>query len=385
MKKIIFILLTLVMVLSFTVIAESEIENTNTTFSEKSEISNENNGIYFSFADRPATLLRDAKLNATVRITWADTPTVGIAQWYVNGSPIEGWRNENFKIETNVTSTLNYDYPRWESMPLEATFGFSLTVNGKTQYIEERINIESMPYSYYHKEESDRVLELIKHVYVEATLNKGVNAYTSYKLDSICGWLDKGTKVKYIDYYDINHPDFTHTHVSAQLLLENGYTCWVPHSAINISTKNYTVYTDYDNKDKETFVNAKDYKSDTEYLVWISLERQKINVFKGSQGKWNIYAVFPCATGKNSTPTIDGVFKYSKYTPRWNFGSYYVKYVLIFNGGHAFHSRTYRTATDKLLDETIGTTTSLGCVRMYDEDVIWMKDNLPLGSTVMVY
>ena len=337
-------------------------------------------GVYFSFSDHPQTALKDEKLKATVTVTWVDSPCTAIAEWYFNGMPIEGWRNENFQVYQGASSTLNYDIPRWETMSPEGLIGFKMTVDGKSTYIDVPVIVENHPYSYYHAEESARVLEQIKHVYVEATVIAGTSTYTNYKLSKTNGWLDAGTAVKYIDYYDINEK-----HYSAQLLLENGYTCWVPHSSIRISTKNYTVYSDHSNEDKEIFVNAKDYESVTDWLVWINLERQKINVFRGSKGKWHIYGVFPCATGKNSTPTIAGVFKYSRYTPKWDFGKYYVKYVMVFNGGHAFHSRTYRTSNNLLLDETIGTTTSLGCVRMYDEDVIWLRDNLPMNSTVVVY
>lgn len=341
-------------------------------------------GVYFSFTDYPEIVLENSNLKATVTVTWSDSPVTGIAQWYWNGMPIEGWCNEAFVAQTGVTSKLNYNIPRWETMPLEGWIGFALTVDGKTTFIDVPVKVENHPYSYYHPEEAERVLSQIKHVYVDATLLRGTTAYSNYRLKNECGWIPAGTKVKYIDYYDIKKGK-QNIHYSAQLLLENGNTCWVEHNSISISKKNYTVYTDHTPQDKVAFVNAMDYESVTDYLVWINLERQKINVFRGSKGRWELYGVFPCATGKNSTPTIDGVFKYSKYTPYWDFDEYYVKYVLIFNGGHAFHSRTYRTSTKKLLDETIGTTTSLGCVRMYDEDVIWLRDNLPLYSTVVVY
>ncbi len=340
--------------------------------------------IYFSFTDYPQIALKDRKLSATVTVTWIDEPITATAQWYYNGEALPGWRNENFIVTPGAKSTLNYDIPRYEYMPNEGWIGFELTVGGKSAYINQKIDVENFTYAEYHPEESQRVLASIKHIYVDATLNYGTTAYTNYRLKNSCGWVNAGTKVKYIDYYDIKEGK-KNIHVAAKILLPNGYTCWVPHGALSISRKNYTVYYDHSNSDKEIFVNAKNYSSDTDWLVWINLERQKINVFKGSQGKWKIEAVFPCATGKNTTPTIDGVFKYSKYLSYWDFEEYYVKYVMVFNGGHAFHTRTYRTSNDKLLDETIGTTTSLGCVRMYDQDVLWLRDNLPLYSTVVVY
>ena len=57
---------------------------------------------------------------------------------------------------------------------------------------------------------------------------------------------------------------------------------------------------------------------------------------------------------------------------------------MIFNGEHAFHTRTYRT-TGGLLDPTIGKPVSNGCVRLYDEAVDWLWNNLPYNTTVVVY
>ncbi len=343
------------------------------------------NEIYFSFTDYPAVALTDVKLSATVTVTWANEPCTAAAQWYYNGMPIEGYSNPQFEVKQGASSTLNYDLPRWETMPLNGYIGFMLTVDGVEKFIDVPIEVRNYPYYYYHRDEAERVFSLIKHVYIDATVVQGTNAYTSYNLSKVNGWLPAGTNAKYIDYTYETYDVYKHRNLTAKLLLDNGYTCWVPYNTIKVSGKNYTVYSDFTNNDKEIFVNAKGYKSNTKWLVWINIERQKVNVFYGSEGEWKIYGVFPCATGKNTTPTIDGVFKYSRYTPKWDFDTYYVKYVMVFNGGHAMHSRTYRTSTDRVLDETIGTTTSLGCVRLYDKDVIWLKDNLPIGTTVVVY
>ena len=343
------------------------------------------NQVYFSFTDYPAVALTDVKLRATVTVTWADVPCTAEAQWYYNGMPVEGFYNANFEVKQGATSTLNYDLPRWETMPLDGYIGFMLTVDGVEKFIDVPVTVQNYPYAYYHKAEADRVFAEIKHVYVDAAVIQGTNAYTSYTLSKVNGWLPAGTKAKYIDYTYETYDVYKHRNLAAKLLLDNGYTCWVPYDAVRVSGKNYTVYSDFSNDDKEIFVNAKGYESSSDWLVWVNLERQKVNVFYGSKGNWKIHSIFPCATGKNTTPTIDGVFKYSRYTPKWDFDTYYVKYVMVFNGGHAFHSRTYRTSTDKVLDETIGTTTSLGCVRLYDDHVLWMRDNLPIGTTVVVY
>ena len=56
-----------------------------------------------------------------------------------------------------------------------------------------------------------------------------------------------------------------------------------------------------------------------------------------------------------------------------------------FWGGQAFHSRPYRSSDESLLDGTMGTPSSHGCVRMYDEDCSYIYDEIPYDTTVVVF
>jgi lipoprotein-anchoring transpeptidase ErfK/SrfK len=211
---------------------------------------------------------------------------------------------------------------------------------------------------------------------VAATVKYDTTLYSGYGLSKAIGTVAKGTVCVYDDYYST---------VAGRIRLSDGRTGWVRYDALNISSENYVQYTDYTTATKEKFVNDKGYSSTTAMLVWISLKTQKVNVFYGSQGNWRLYTTFSVCTGKNTTPTIAGVFSYKYKETIWDFGSYYVKPVLVFNGGHAFHSRTYVKSTGALLDPTIGTPASNGCIRMYDSDVLWLEQYMKIGTTVVVY
>ncbi|MDD3165169.1 MAG: S-layer homology domain-containing protein [Oscillospiraceae bacterium] len=220
------------------------------------------------------------------------------------------------------------------------------------------------------------LVDLVETIEVEATALRDTPVYSTMNLGGWLGVMTKGTVGIYVNYSGTS---------AAKVVLPGGLTGWVRWSDVAISSKNYVRAADYSAPLKESFVNYKNYASTADYLVWVSLKTQKINVFLGKQGAWKLAKSFACCTGKNTTPTLAGVFSYKYLDKVWDFGDYYVKNAMVFNGGHAFHTRTYIKATSALLDATIGTPASHGCVRMYDEDVGWLVNNLPVGATVVVY
>lgn len=145
---------------------------------------------------------------------------------------------------------------------------------------------------------------------------------------------------------------------------------------------------DYEAFEKEIWVNAKDYTSSTEYLVWINLSMQRVNIFKGSEGNWTLCYSCIVGTGAPGRGTPVGTYKTTYKTwAGWTTPTYTVKPVVGFkvNTGYAFHSRLYYPGTSTLSDSSIGFPVSHGCVRMYDEDVLYIYNNIPLGTTVVVY
>ena len=145
---------------------------------------------------------------------------------------------------------------------------------------------------------------------------------------------------------------------------------------------------DYTEAEKETWINAKDYSSTSAYLIWINLSMQRVNVFKGTRGSWEL--VYSCivGTGAPGRGTPVGVYKTTYKTwAGWTTPTYTVKPVVGFkdNTGYAFHSRLFRPGTSTLSDASIGFPVSHGCVRMYDKDILYIYNDIPLGTTVVVY
>ncbi len=145
---------------------------------------------------------------------------------------------------------------------------------------------------------------------------------------------------------------------------------------------------DYTEAEKEIWMNAKDYSSSTDYLIWVNLSMQRVNIFKGSTGNWDLIHSCIVGTGAPGRGTPIGTWKTTyKAWNGWTTSTYTVKPVVGFkdNTGYAFHSRLYYPSTSNLSDSSIGYPVSHGCVRMYDADILYIYNNIPLGTTVVVY
>lgn len=151
-------------------------------------------------------------------------------------------------------------------------------------------------------------------------------------------------------------------------------------------TLDWALAHDYTKEMKTAWVNAKGYSSQTQYLIWVNRTYQRVNIFEGSQGNWTLIHEFLCGTGKPSTPTPVGEYTVWGYDKGW-YHSYWAEPVVRFNTGtgYAFHSRLWNPGHQTLQDSRIGFPISLGCVRMYDEDIQWMYNNIPLNTKVVVY
>ena len=140
---------------------------------------------------------------------------------------------------------------------------------------------------------------------------------------------------------------------------------------------------DYSDATKEGFVDLNGYSSQTGYLVWVSRYTQKVIVYTGEKENWKVYKTFPCSSGANNCPTPEGVYQIFETGGHWDFGSYYVTNVTLFNGEMAFHSILYNN-DGSIYDGTLGYPASHGCIRMPLEASAFME-TLPLGTTVVVY
>ena len=153
-------------------------------------------------------------------------------------------------------------------------------------------------------------------------------------------------------------------------------------------TLDWALANDLDDYEKEVWINTQGYASNTEYLLWINLAYQRVNIFEQSGECWELTRTCLVGTGAPGRGTPPGVWTTSFKQPGgWTTAAYTVKPVVRFMGsiGYAFHSRLYYPGTTTIQNPGIGYPISNGCIRMYDEDIWFIYDNIPDGTTVVVY
>ncbi|MDR0489906.1 MAG: L,D-transpeptidase [Oscillospiraceae bacterium] len=153
-------------------------------------------------------------------------------------------------------------------------------------------------------------------------------------------------------------------------------------------TLQWALENDLEDFEKEIWVNAKGYSSASEYLLWINLAYQRVNIFKGTAKSWKLIRSCLVGTGAPGRGTATGVCT-TTYKQRygWTTSHYTCRPVVRFRDGtgYAFHSRLYYPNSDKFVDTRIGFPISNGCIRMYDEDIWFIFDNIPNGTTVVIH
>lgn len=130
---------------------------------------------------------------------------------------------------------------------------------------------------------------------------------------------------------------------------------------------------------------ANAYSSDTNYLVLVNRATHKVGIFTGSKGNWQMNFYWDCADGKESTPTVTGVFTVGKKGYYFDSDGVRCYYYTQFYKGYLFHSVLYNPKNGNLADGRVGMALSHGCVRLQIDNAKWIYDNIPKGTTVVVY
>ena len=133
-------------------------------------------------------------------------------------------------------------------------------------------------------------------------------------------------------------------------------------------------------------VNSLDLKSDSPYLVHVNLKNQYTYVYKGSKNNWNLEKKFLCSTGTEGKETPTGIYTTKSkgdwfYEPKYKQGG---KYWVTFMDAYMFHSLPFAKDKKTVVDETLGTPASHGCIRLSIEDAKWIYDNVPIGSKLII-
>lgn len=164
-------------------------------------------------------------------------------------------------------------------------------------------------------------------------------------------------------------------------VLYNNKTYYCKRSNIKSYGANYTTKK-YPTSVKEAFVKNK--SSKTKYLIWVSHYTQQVSIFQGAKGNWKMIRTFICATGKHTTRSARGTFKITYKEAAWKYSTTYENYITHFFGRNSFHTRIHKYGGG-YADATIGKPASNGCVRLYDEDALYIYKNMPKDTTVIAY
>lgn len=268
-------------------------------------------------------------LQVSASFRGAEQPRTCEAQWYLDGAPVDGYYAAAKVIDAKTTSSFSRQLKFTRYMALSHRVGFSLRYTDGATGQEVRL-------------------------YAEKTI--GVQNYSSSHYDEL-----------------ENKALYQKALATVSSKYKGNYT-----SSYNI---------DYPAEIKQAFVHAKGYSSKTGYLVWVNLATQKVNVFGGSKGNWDLMRTFRCATGARSTPTPVGVTYITYKQSAWNTSSYTCRPIVRFypGTGYAFHSRLYYPNSSRVKDASMGFPVSHGCVRMEDIGIYWLYNNVPVNTTVVIY
>lgn len=125
------------------------------------------------------------------------------------------------------------------------------------------------------------------------------------------------------------------------------------------------------------------------YYVTVNLTDNIVTVYERDEtGKYTVpVKSFLCSGGK-STP--EGTFQTMvKYDWRYLFGGVWGQYATRITGHYLFHSVPYFEKNKSTLEyeeyNKLGTTASMGCIRLTVQDAKWIYDHCPVGTTITMY
>ncbi|WP_458408437.1 L,D-transpeptidase family protein [Anaerotignum sp.] len=125
------------------------------------------------------------------------------------------------------------------------------------------------------------------------------------------------------------------------------------------------------------------------YYVTVNLTDNIVTVYEQDEnGDYTVpKKAFLCSVGE-STP--EGTFQTMvKYDWRYLFGDVWGQYATRITGHYLFHSVPYFEKDKSTLEyeeyNKLGTTASMGCIRLTVKDAKWLYDNCPVGTTVKMY
>ena len=130
--------------------------------------------------------------------------------------------------------------------------------------------------------------------------------------------------------------------------------------------------------------NVQNYYSNTNWLIFVNVTTNRMYVYYGSRGNWNLVYNWPCSCGAEKNPTVIGEFTTDYRGYSFTDGETYTCYYYTsFYGPYYMHSTLYKLGTWEVLDDRLGLNLSHGCIRLETENAYWIWTNIPLGTKVV--
>ena len=137
--------------------------------------------------------------------------------------------------------------------------------------------------------------------------------------------------------------------------------------------------------DMDSFVNNNNIQSPTDYLLITDLRNRLTYVYRKNNNSWQQLHKWSSTVGKPETPTVRGVFDIKDRKPGFGTNTYSVKYATRIIGGYYYHSILYNSTGAYVIDGRLGMALSHGCIRLATQNAKWIYDNIPNGTTVVIY
>lgn len=129
---------------------------------------------------------------------------------------------------------------------------------------------------------------------------------------------------------------------------------------------------------------ANAYSSPSNYIIMVNRGAHTVGIFQGGRGFWSNIKYWKCGNGAPGTPTVAGVFQVGAKGHYFNSGNFRCFWFTQFYGDYLFHS-VLCWPNGTVADGRLGMGVSHGCVRLAMENAKWIYDNIPTGTTVVVY
>lgn len=161
----------------------------------------------------------------------------------------------------------------------------------------------------------------------------------------------------------------------------------VPTGSVQLLGVNWSPLPKVTSKMIEDFVTLSKVESQTSYLIWTDLYRQRTYVLEKQQGNWKHRHTFICSTGKNTNPTPAGFYEVQYAIPYFGMGKgYRCKNALVFFRDYMYHSILFDKTGQyiKSGQYELGSQSSHGCIRLSELDSRWLYQHIPVKTKVWI-